>query len=468
MGKLSDISNVVNYGKVANALDEVVNVKDFGAVGDGVTDNTTAIQNALNAGNNIFLGEGTYLIKTDITVSDTKKIIFANNAKIKINDGVTVTFNGQIDAGLHQIFEYVGTGAVVNLTQEVFTIWWGGDIGAQINAAVAALLSNKGIINIPAGTFNFNTPIVLSNNITLQGAGKGSSILVWTGTDNTQDIVTTNGNELLLQNFNIHVNDGGAVHSIINVDSTRLSHFLNLYLYGNSSDNTKVLNGIYGENNIYYNLFENVYSGYCNEAWHLIGNGVTQNTFINCSASSSAQYGFHGSGHKFILIGCFFENNSDTGFYSTYGEVILLGNYFEGNVGTDILVNYQTGSVILGNRINVNQTKNYAIRCLGSGDTTHRGVQIASNTIFITAGTLSYAFDLSGQIRMSNNSAIENGGTLTNFNSKSVGVTINNVGESSDSGAPTSDLWEIGSIIHQTGDNTWWIKGIDGNWAQIA
>lgn len=46
----------------------VKNVKDFGAVGDGTTDDTTAIQNAINAlpaqGGNVYLPAGTYAIKT--------------------------------------------------------------------------------------------------------------------------------------------------------------------------------------------------------------------------------------------------------------------------------------------------------------------------------------------------------------------------------------------------------------------
>jgi hypothetical protein len=48
---------------------EVVNVKDFGAVGDGVTDDSTAIQNAINAGNTVVFPAGTYLINTRPAIS---------------------------------------------------------------------------------------------------------------------------------------------------------------------------------------------------------------------------------------------------------------------------------------------------------------------------------------------------------------------------------------------------------------
>jgi len=45
---------------VQTKLREVVSVKDFGAVGDGVTDDTAALQNFFNAGGNLYLPEGTY------------------------------------------------------------------------------------------------------------------------------------------------------------------------------------------------------------------------------------------------------------------------------------------------------------------------------------------------------------------------------------------------------------------------
>ena len=41
---------------------DVVNVKDFGAVGDGVADDTAALQAAINAGGRVFMPAGTYLI----------------------------------------------------------------------------------------------------------------------------------------------------------------------------------------------------------------------------------------------------------------------------------------------------------------------------------------------------------------------------------------------------------------------
>jgi len=60
-----------------------VNVKDFGAVGDGVTDDTAAIQAAIDAGSKICIPAGTYILSSTITLSDQGATI--------IGDGVNET-----------------------------------------------------------------------------------------------------------------------------------------------------------------------------------------------------------------------------------------------------------------------------------------------------------------------------------------------------------------------------------------
>ena len=54
--------------------DGVVNVKDYGAKGDGITDDTAAIQAAIAAGKTILVPEGTYIVSSTIDIGDDKRI----------------------------------------------------------------------------------------------------------------------------------------------------------------------------------------------------------------------------------------------------------------------------------------------------------------------------------------------------------------------------------------------------------
>ena len=61
----------------------------------------------------------------------------------------------------------------------------GVDMGAQINAAYAALPATGGVIIIPGGNFSFVTPIVINTAekfVLLKGAPAGATTLTWTGT----------------------------------------------------------------------------------------------------------------------------------------------------------------------------------------------------------------------------------------------------------------------------------------------
>jgi hypothetical protein len=57
---------------VCEKLEQTVSVKDFGAVGDGVTDDTAAIQAALNVGGAVFVPGGTYKVTGSLTLSSSQ------------------------------------------------------------------------------------------------------------------------------------------------------------------------------------------------------------------------------------------------------------------------------------------------------------------------------------------------------------------------------------------------------------
>lgn len=67
---------------------DVVSVKDLGAVGDGVTDDTVAIQTVLDTGKDVFVPYGTYLISSTLKTTASGQRIFGLgwNSVIKTND----------------------------------------------------------------------------------------------------------------------------------------------------------------------------------------------------------------------------------------------------------------------------------------------------------------------------------------------------------------------------------------------
>jgi hypothetical protein len=63
-------------------LAETISVKDFGATGDGVTDDTTAITNALAAGSCIYFPTGTYLVSSTIQVPNNVSVYGDGSASV--------------------------------------------------------------------------------------------------------------------------------------------------------------------------------------------------------------------------------------------------------------------------------------------------------------------------------------------------------------------------------------------------
>ena len=144
--------------KVHNRMIEgaAVNVKDFGAVGDGTTDDTAAIQAAINTGKPVVFN-GTYAITSPLDLSGLNEVVIIGdgwgNSVIKAtssmsymiyNDGVTnssdylfehfeLDCNNQADAGfrLLQGKGHKFTQTLVRNTTESGRGYWFGESGAS-------------------------------------------------------------------------------------------------------------------------------------------------------------------------------------------------------------------------------------------------------------------------------------------------------------------------------------------------
>lgn len=93
---------------VQSKLRESVSVKDFGAVGDGVTDDTAAIQLALNTGKSVYFPQGTYLITAGLTITANYQTLYGDGPLSKI-----ICNTGSTDNGVNMITATGKTGCVV-------------------------------------------------------------------------------------------------------------------------------------------------------------------------------------------------------------------------------------------------------------------------------------------------------------------------------------------------------------------
>lgn len=127
---------------------------DYGAVGDGATDDRAAIVAADAATQPILFSTPTasYLIASDLTIESD--CVFNPGGLIKVPNGVTVAFRGVVSAGPWKIFELEGTGKVdlsAAVVDAVNPIWFGaqGDVrffDGSVTTSSTTLLG-------PAGTF---------------------------------------------------------------------------------------------------------------------------------------------------------------------------------------------------------------------------------------------------------------------------------------------------------------------------
>lgn len=152
-------------------------------------------------------GSGITSINTDTTAA---QIIAAGT-------GISVTDNG------------TGTHTIANLYPVLYASQQAGaDIGAQINAAYAALPSTGGAIVIPEGTSSYSTPIVLGTN------GKFASLIGTSAASTFLKYTPTSGN-------GITINCGNPTgHLVYEVTGFTLMGSSTLIAAGNTNTNTSV------------------------------------------------------------------------------------------------------------------------------------------------------------------------------------------------------------------------------------
>jgi hypothetical protein len=108
---------------VGNKLAQTVSVKDFGAVGDGVTDDTAAIQNAVNASANkrVYFPSGSYKITATITGNLSDVVFYGDGATSEITGNIAVLWNsGDVTNVVFEDLKFNSTRTGTNINDCIF------------------------------------------------------------------------------------------------------------------------------------------------------------------------------------------------------------------------------------------------------------------------------------------------------------------------------------------------------------
>jgi hypothetical protein len=148
-------------------LRQTVSVMDFGATGNGTTDDTIAIKAALATGNTVYLPKGTYLISSGLTIATSGQNIYGDGptqsnilVSGSVYDAITISSNyGGVDGVKIYSATARASGAFVNFSSDTrgnFVrnfVLQNGYIGIVITAnAVITYLQNGEILDATSST----------------------------------------------------------------------------------------------------------------------------------------------------------------------------------------------------------------------------------------------------------------------------------------------------------------------------
>jgi len=183
-------------------LRETVSVKDFGAVGDGVTDDSAAIQAAvtsLTAGGTVFFPKGTYQLLTDIQFSVSNLTFYGETGASTLRKGSA--------ASNEYIFRATGTGTLSNIVFREL----------QLTTQRISASGTQALINIDGQTVN---GLTVENCVFSNTTAYCNSIFAKAATGKTIARVRILNNQILSSNrmgFEIINHDNGSTYSVSDV-----------------------------------------------------------------------------------------------------------------------------------------------------------------------------------------------------------------------------------------------------------
>jgi hypothetical protein len=386
-------------------LRDAVSVKDFGAVGDGATNDALAFTTAIAAFQGMVVppSSGDYIIASNVTIPAGKTLKLDAGARLSISGGFTLTINGNLDAPATQ-HVFTGAGTVAFAKGAQLPVGWFGavaDGATDDRAAIQRALdvasdAGYGRVLMPTGTHRVTRSgsnawaILVPSNVRIEGS---ATVALASGTPNSV-----------------------RVFSLVDVDNVELCGFT---IEGNNPTPAADIDQKHGV--------------FCDGARNVLLDGLR---LQNTGGDGVLIMGATADCDAITVRDCLFDNNRRNGItlFDGYFGVRILNNYFKSNIqaqaidsepltGTngDVLVignfiedrpagfdaievggvsqvNPTTGWVISGNRcggsIRMTWTKRVTVignQILGTldsgiyGDTSNEEFVIADNRVVVNA-----------------------------------------------------------------------------------
>lgn len=346
-------------------------------------------------------------ITANTTVPSTCHVFATKAGVMNVSTGVTLTFNGPFDAGLYQVFNCVGTGAVTfgaGAVGKCYPEWWAAnttpgttDMTNALNAAVLVSHDSQVPVILQATTYAISDSIenltgdkwkdYIENGIMLIGKGSGAtSIKALASFPAASPMLHLNGNKDsvdVVANFvaqwrnrikGIQFDGNSVAHIGLRLRANVYSTFKDLYiknLVGNISDAAILIVGTTTPGNddvdtTSFCTFDSV-NIYSSTGWGVYaGSSRTGgNTFINCDIRSCTYDGMRMAFAGLSLINCTISLCGNAAATTTGGftaaaaatadathainrGLVIQGCCFEANYNHEINIDYCYGYSISG------------------------------------------------------------------------------------------------------------------------
>lgn len=379
-----------------------VNVKKYGAKGDGITDDTKAIQAAINAETVITLSKGTFIINKTLEMRSGVKIYAATGATLKGGSSITGTL---LTNGRYINFTNDDNCLINNLTFAQASKAY--KLSAWYNSVI--FVNHSKNIEIKYNTFSFTLPYNRSGLMGVWVSGEGSS-------DNL-----VKGNTM--NNVGIEYCEDGASNTT--VDGNTIKHAPHCGIVGHGNTPTYCTGNV-----IVNNIIEN--SGTMGiEDWGNIDGTIIRNNIITGTGKNAATK-VDGMGISVVGVNARVVGNKITDAQTYYIEAASNRNqYIDSNIINDV-----EGRAI---GIIVNVRDSLAARSANNGSI------VCNNTITGTDMAISIFGDNVHHSVVKNN-------TIKNPGAKGIYI---------DSAAPTYDLDILNNNISFTTPNSRYRRAIE-------